>query len=140
MGSAEEYKSRIIEYMMRYGRAEWSNLLALGIPKASLSRVLRTLLSSGMVKKENRFYVLTDKAFSAIASDPIFPFKLFLTSNIKYGKDVGEVKEIYWIGPRKVVRVSHTAMVVLGKEFLRLKGKKVMLLVQVLEEEEKGRA
>ena len=47
-------------------------------------------------------------------------------------------KEIYWIGPRKVLRVSHTAMVVLGKEFLRLKGKKVMLLVQVLEEREKS--
>jgi len=49
------------------------------------------------------------------------------------------VKEIYWIGPRKVVRVSRTAMVVLGKEFMGLIGKKVMLAIQVLEEEgEKG--
>ena len=138
MGCVEKYKSRIIEYMMRYGKVEWSDLLALGIPKASLSRVLRTLLSSGMVKKEDRYYVLTDKAFSVIASDPIFPLKLFFVSNMKYRKDVGVVKEIYWIGPRKVVKVSHTAMVVLGKEFLRLKGKKVMVLVQVLEEKEKG--
>ena len=132
----EEFKNKIIDYLMKHGKAKWGDLLALGIPKASLSRVLKTLLSSGIMKKKDKFYVLTEKTFSTIFSDPVFLIN-FLTST-KYEKDASIAKEIYLIGPRKVLRVSHTAMVVLGKEFLRLKGKKVMLILQVLEEKEKG--
>jgi len=65
----EEFKNKIIDYLMKHGKAKWGDLLALGIPKASLSRVLKSLLSSGMVKKEDKFYVLTEKAFVALVPD-----------------------------------------------------------------------
>ena len=43
----------------------------------------------------------------------------------------------YWVGPRKVTVAGTVAAVYLGNKFKHLVGKKVMLLIEVLEEEEK---
>jgi len=49
-------------------------------------------------------------------------------------------KKVYLIGPRKVGRSGKEPVVYLGKDFEHLLGKKVMLILQVLEEKEKGQA
>jgi len=45
---------------------------------------------------------------------------------------------IYLIGPRRVGRSGKEPVIYLGKDFEHLLGKKVMLIVQVLEEREKS--
>ena len=47
-------------------------------------------------------------------------------------------KGLYHIGPRKVVSNGLTALVYLGKDFRHLTGRKVMLVVKVLDEENKN--
>ena len=49
---------------------------------------------------------------------------------------VGVGRRYYLVGPRKVTVLGGCAAVYLGKEFNFLKGRKVMLVFEVLEEEE----
>jgi len=41
---------------------------------------------------------------------------------------------VYWVGPRKITAISGRAIVILGKSFIHLKGKKVMVKVVIIEE------
>jgi len=61
-----EYRDMIIDYLKKHDKALWSELQALGIPKATLYRTLERLITAGIVKKEGRYYVLSDKAYVAI--------------------------------------------------------------------------
>jgi DNA-binding transcriptional ArsR family regulator len=63
---SNEYRDKIIDYLKKHDKALWSELQALGIPKATLYRTLERLIAAGIVKKEGRYYVLSDKAYVAI--------------------------------------------------------------------------
>jgi len=63
---SDEYRDKIIDYLKKHDKALWSELQALGIPKATLYRTLERLIAAGIVKKEGRYYVLSDKAYVAI--------------------------------------------------------------------------
>ena len=47
------------------------------------------------------------------------------------------IKEVYKIGPRKVTTTAKRASVYLGKDFNFLIGKKVLITIEVLDEDEK---
>ncbi|MEM4958790.1 MAG: hypothetical protein QXX12_02825 [Nanopusillaceae archaeon] len=62
----DEACEKIVEYLNTHGEARWSDLHQLGIPKTTLYRALGKLLSSGIVKRDGRVYVLTEKDYVAI--------------------------------------------------------------------------
>jgi len=70
----ETAKKQIIKYVSEHGSARWTDFEKLGIPKATISRALRSLLREGILAKEERgVYVLKISSYKALIQSEYAP-------------------------------------------------------------------